>query len=297
MNSMEDRIPNISFSLRNRSKIGFDIFSLEKLIARKEKLDHSIDKPHRIDFYILLYITKGEGVHYVDFQSHPCSEGSIVLISREQVHSFDISSGLEGYVILFTDEFLSNNLIHSELKTLSGLYNYHFFSPVFHPDSVEGRVLGNIVAEMFREYYMPENSARVEILRLLLKLLLLKSDRIKQTVIPDDMNVEWLAVFNRFRNDLNENYSRTRNAAEYAGMLDISYKHLNTVCKAVTGNTVKGFIDMFIVLEAKRRLAVSDISVKELSYELGFDEPTNFLKFFKKFTCQTPVQFRKILTK
>jgi AraC-like DNA-binding protein len=56
---------------------------------------------------------------------------------------------------------------------------------------------------------------------------------------------------------------------------------LNEICKTATGNTVKQYIDNYLILESKRWLCVSDLSVKELTYQLGFDEPTNFQKFLK----------------
>ena len=77
--------------------------------------------------------------------------------------------------------------------------------------------------------------------------------------------------------------------------MDVSYKHLNEICKSVTGSTAKEVIDNLLILESKRHLAVSDISIKELSYEVGFDEPTNFVKYFKRHTQQSPAQFRKSL--
>ena len=80
------------------------------------------------------------------------------------------------------------------------------------------------------------------------------------------------------------------------GMMQLTYTHLNRIVKAVTGNTAKAFIDSFVILEAKRHLAVSDISVKELTYVMGFDEPTNFVKYFKKHTGLSPVKFKKTLT-
>ncbi|SLM29662.1 Transcriptional regulator, AraC family (fragment) [Desulfamplus magnetovallimortis] len=72
---------------------------------------------------------------------------------------------------------------------------------------------------------------------------------------------------------------------------------MNKIAKAITGNTVKSFIDNFVILEIKRQLAVSDISIKELTYLMGFEEPTNFVKYFKKHTSQSPAQFKKILKK
>lgn len=103
--------------------------------------------------------------------------------------------------------------------------------------------------------------------------------------------------FSEFRHLLAAHFFQTRNAQRYAEMMNISYTHLNKIVKSVTGSTAKSFIDKFVILEIKRRLAVSGISVKELTYLMGFDEPTNFVKYFKKHTRKSPSRFRKILTK
>ena len=80
-------------------------------------------------------------------------------------------------------------------------------------------------------------------------------------------------------------------------MMSVSYKHLNTIRKEISGFTAKQFIDNHVILEAKRYLATTDISIKELTYDMGFDEPTNFVKFFSKHTQMTPAVFKKFLKK
>ena len=200
-------------------------------------------------------------------------------------------------MILFTEEFLSRNLIHSDILSLYRLYNYHLQEPIIQPEETGTDRFKIIVNEMYWEYLLSNSFAKEEILRLLLKLLLLRAERIKRTLIPTEKNAEWFTTFSIFKNHLEKQFAQTRNASDYAKMMNISYKHLNDICKSVTGNTAKVFIDQFIILETKRRLAISDIPVKELTYALGFDEPTNFVKFFKKHTRQSPSQFKKKLTK
>jgi AraC-like DNA-binding protein len=92
-----------------------------------------------------------------------------------------------------------------------------------------------------------------------------------------------------------KNFTKTRDAKAYAADLSISYKHLNDVSKEIVNSTAKSFIDNYVILEAKRMLVSTSLSVKEIAFELGFDEPTNFLKYFKKHTSITPVDFRKTL--
>ena len=292
---MED-IPNITFSKKSRTEIEFEIFTVSGLFSRLDKIDLALDTSHRVDFYHIIYITRGSGRHFIDFNAYRYSDGSIIFISKGQVHAFDLLADVDGFVILFTEDFLSKNLIHSDIFSFYRLYNYHLHDPIIQPEETIGDGFKIIVDEMYSEYLLSNNFAKEEILRLLLKLLLLRAERIKRTLIPKEKNAEWFTTFNVFKNHLEKQFAQTRNASDYAEMMNISYKHLNEVCKSITGNTVKAFIDQFIILESKRRLAVSDIAVKELTYNLGFDEPTNFVKFFKKHTHQSPSQFKKKLT-
>ena len=91
-------------------------------------------------------------------------------------------------------------------------------------------------------------------------------------------------------------FTESRNADFYAKKMNITYKHLNVICKEVVNITAKRFIDEFVILEAKRQLINSAVKSTELAFSLGFEEPTNFIKYFKKFTGLTPNRF-KILHK
>lgn len=289
-------IPNIAFSKKSRIEIDFEIFSIRSLFSRLDRIDNELDKPHRIDFHHIVYITRGSGFHTIDFKPYRYSEGSIYFISKGQVHAFDLQSDADGYIIIFTEEFLTKNLIHADILSFFRLYNYHLQTPIIQPDETGGDVFKSIIKEMYWEYLLSNDFAKEEILRLLLKLLLLRAERINQTRVSKGKNAEWFATFTRFKNHVEQQFAQTRNASDYAKMMNISYKHLNEVCKSITGNTAKTFIDQFIILETKRQLAISDMPVKELTYILGFDEPTNFVKFFKKHTHQSPSQFKKTLT-
>ena len=230
-------IPKISFLKKIKAEIEFEILTLNSLFSRQDKLKFSLDKPHRVDFYHILYITKGTGLHYIDFRPYNFEEGSILFISKGQVHSFDVCPENDGFLILFTEVFLSKNLIHSDILSFYRLYNYHLHSPIMQPEEMGNMNLINIINEIYEEYYFSDDFAKEEILRLLLKLLLLKAERVKRTLIPQEKNSEWVIKFGVFRNRLEKYFSETRNAKEYAEMMNISYKHLNAICKSITGST------------------------------------------------------------
>lgn len=74
--------------------------------------------------------------------------------------------------------------------------------------------------------------------------------------------------------------------------MGVTYKTLNKLCKQVAHQTPKQLIDAYTILEAKRRLAIQNIQVTQLAYELGFEETTNFIRYFKKHTSMTPHLFK-----
>lgn len=102
-------------------------------------------------------------------------------------------------------------------------------------------------------------------------------------------------VFQKFNSLLKYYYTESRNASFYANKLAITYKHLNSICKELMHKTAKSIINDFIVLQAKRKLINSDIKSAQLAHFLGFEDPTNFTKYFKKLTGLTPKSFKNTL--
>ncbi|WP_136809986.1 helix-turn-helix domain-containing protein [Desulfosediminicola flagellatus] len=116
-----------------------------------------------------------------------------------------------------------------------------------------------------------------------------------RALTAENKNEEWFILFEYFKKHLVEHHTATKSVKDYALMLNISPKHLNIICKSFSGVTAKQYIDTFMVTEIKRALATSDDLVQKISDEFGFDEPTNFVKYFKKHTGQCPAQFRKTI--
>lgn len=293
---MAENIPQVFFHKPGKNKFEFEVIPLKQLFSRKSSLMQPLEQPHRVEFYQVLYITKGQGRHYIDFKPYDYFQGSLLFISAGQVHAFNIHLQTDGFLLLFTEDFLTKNMIHSDIFSFSRLYNYHLYQPDIPPMNTPETIFNPIVREIYNEYFFEDPFAKEEILRTLLKLLLLKAERIRQKLAPRGKKNESLIRFGQFRHLLSAHFAETRNAEAYAGMMNISYNHLNKIVKAVTGSTAKSFIDSFIILEIKRWLAVSDMPVKELTYRMGFDEPTNFVKYFKKHTQQSPAHFRKTMT-
>lgn len=100
-------------------------------------------------------------------------------------------------------------------------------------------------------------------------------------------------LFEDFYVLLSERLQYSRSVKYYADILQISPKKLNLITKRVYGKTAKEFIAEVLILDSIKLLIETPDSVKQISYSLGFTEPTNFNKFFKKKTSVTPQQYRE----
>ncbi|MEM6632528.1 MAG: helix-turn-helix transcriptional regulator [Bacteroidota bacterium] len=287
---MQEKIPKISFRTP-QNKLAVELVDIRELPQRIDPNDHYPNKPHRLDFFVILVVTAGRGKHYIDFQTYTLEKGDVLVISKGQIHAFDGSFSFEGYLIVFTEAFILDFFSQNTIRLVSHLYNYHVRSPLFHqvPFSIE-------TLDQIREELANESSfGKSNMIAAILTLYLLRLERTFPKPVQTFSQNRHYELFQSFRTLVERNFSQTRNGSDYANELSISYKLLNEVSKTFTQKTAKQFIDDYIILEAKRKLISTSLSVKEISYACGFEEPSNFAKFFKKHTHQTPYKFRESL--
>jgi AraC-like DNA-binding protein len=283
-------IPNISFQSVEKSK-DFECLNLTDLFARMPDIvDHNPTQPHRISFFALLLVTKGFGTHQIDLKEYDLQAGTVLKIAKGQVHAFQKNAQYEGFLMLFTEDFVVNHFSKSSINMISHLYNYHISSPICSNEAGNKIFLDQLMVEVKNE----NNYAKENIVAALLNLYLLRLEREFNDTLENN-NSNHYAIFIQFKNLVEAHYTNTRNVKDYANKLFISTKHLNQVVKAFTLNTAKHFIDDFVILETKRAMVSSNNSLKEIAYAVGFDEVTNFTKFFKKHTDLTPKEFKTLL--
>ena len=287
------KIPNLTYNQRNlKSPEGFELLYLPDLFSRSElPKDHNPFKHHRLGFYAILIITDGEVNHVVDFGVKTLKKDNCLIISKGQIHAFDQDSKYEGFLVLFTEEFIQKYMAQSTIFLINSLYNYFIGQNVFYTPKHNALFI-NILQEKINK---PLINSQANFFGAVLSVYLLELAELKQeqkVSLSPNRNAEY---FYNFRTLVEEKFAVTHDAKIFADMLSISYKHLNDICKSAVNRTAKSFIDDFVILEAKRLLVSTNLSSKEIAYELGFDEPTNFLKYFKRHTNYTPLEFRKIL--
>ena len=266
---------------------GFEIITLDKLLGKYDLTSHYMTKPHRIKFYNILYFTSGDDYHYVDFKKYQVKKGSLIFLNKDQIHSFSKTANYKGYIILFTDKFLSRNLINIQKVFYNILSKPYILDNCFEE-------FETIFKQLINEYEDTNNLFKEKIFVSLFNYLILKSEKLLSNEINDNQNEKYLTIFEEFTNLLHENYQLSRNVNFYAEKLSISPKHLNTLCRKFLNLSAKNTIDNFVVLEAKREL-ISNSPIKEIAYKLSFLETTNFVKYFKKQTNISPSKFKEQL--
>lgn len=290
---MQKDIPHIDFESKKPDNSGIEIIKIEDLDKRKEDADdHHPEKAHQVSFNMIVFYTAGESKHLVDFVWHPVKKNTIIHISKGQVNAFQFTPELKGYILLFTEAYLKKQINTLPKNEIGRLFNAQLFSPIIQaPADSNVEKYFRLFDEEYtndQESYNQDNTYSA-----LHTIIFSKLERLKQYQTFHLKHSDKLNTFLSFKSLLSANFNKSRNADFYAEKLNMTYKHLNTICKEIVTITAKQFIDQFLVLEAKRLLINSEIKSTELAYSLGFEEPTNFVKYFKKHTGFTPNQFKK----
>lgn len=291
---MKKEVQKIFF---NRFKsLDVEVVNFNQLTEKLNNSNHNPYAAHRIEFYCIVIVTKNSYTHFIDFKSYKLVEGSAIFVDKSQVHNFTKELQVsEGVCIIFSSLFMEKNYLSIDRIKLNRLFNYHIESPIIHQRDMGTDNFVGIANQLYDEYTFQNEFAKSEMLRTLLHVLLLKAERAKDIKATRGLKLHWLEIFGAFKNTLEEEYVTTRNSKVYASKLLISYKFLNDVVKKLTGKTVKAFIDDFVTVEIKRYLVSTSLSIKEISFKTGFDEPANMIKFFKKNSQMTPLKFRQQL--
>ena len=283
-------IPKISFNHKKANDAGFEIIDLQSLYKRTD-IEHSPAKPHRINFFDLIYIEEGSGTHLIDFVEHRFEPGSMIMVQREQVHAFDFSSRPKGKIILFTQEFLDKVHANMRLPSFTPTHLDYQYQPVAVLDKETNQSCHSLIEEIVKEMQHPDCDPLI--VMYLFSSLSLMLHRIRPESRQDKLSKEQNIKFARFFGLLEANFSKIRDANWYADQIHTTYKTLNMLCKLATNLTAKQLIDSYTILETKRRLVVSTTTTQQLAYDLGFEDASNFVKYFKKNTQLTPSQFQK----
>lgn len=247
--------------------------------------------PHRKDFYLFAFITSGSSRHWIDMVPYTLKPGRLYFSSPQQV--FLKEEGIfEATAICFTQAFLDmeDAAFFNQLPIIQNRYNGHEL--VLSPEDIAftSDICGKLLEE-FENGHGWRNSMLLSYLRILLiHLSRFYSEQFTADGISADRD-----LLNRFKALVGEHFTESHDVAAYAGMLNLSAGHLGDLIKKQSGKTPIGHIHDRLLLEAKRMLFHTDSSMKEIAFELGFEEASYFNRFFKRLTAVTPLAYRSAI--
>jgi len=282
---------HIKFKNKQNPQARFDLIRLEEVFTRKG-MDHTPFELHLVEFYLIILIEEGEGLHTIDFNQYPYSPGSLLTIRKDQIHKFHPNAKARGMMMLFTDEFLVSYLEKLEaLKSLQ-LFNEILGTQKLQLDEAELHDIQSLIQRIQAEYFNINDSYSLGIIRSELHILLAKLYRLKSQIGQLAADRKYLSQFIQFQQLVEQHAFSHTQVQTYAKMLGLSTKTLNNITQAIVHKSAKAFIDDICITQIKRLLINTALSVKEIAYTSGFEESTNFYKYFKRKTGLTPEQFK-----
>ena len=276
-------------------KLQFEIYSLNDYLTKNKG---HIEKPHIHSFYQIIWFTKGNGKHFVDFNEFVASTNKIFFISKNQIHYFDNYSSYEGVIIHFNESFLMDNENDIDIFLKYNIFNDFESDPVFTIPTVAIENFTLLVSNLKKEISTPDKFAHKDFLKHLLKLFLISIQRLgkrnnyKNPSFNNQKNITQL----KFRQALELNFKNIHTVKEYAYLLNISTKTLTNHITEIALKTPLEIINDRIILEAKRLLSHSSLNINEIGFQLGYEDPSYFVKFFKRQTKKSPSDFRKVIS-
>lgn len=263
---------------------GIMVISLERALA----LDPYRLAPHSHEFFQVFHLTRSSKLMH-DFRSHRISGESMFFVRPGQVHAVVPEAGVEGSIISFTREFFD----HQACGSTGLLLEFPLFYatdgiPWIHVPAAAANSLATILRQMHEEFDAPRPGVN-EMLRALLAILLIQSSRFhRDSGRKDRTSVRVRAFYLLVENHFHEWQAVTPFARE----MGITTNHLNDLIRDATGMPAGEHLRRRRLLDAKRLLLHSDLTVAEIAYRVGFKDPSYFSRFFSRYERQSPHSFR-----
>lgn len=263
-------------------KVSLSSIRIEKL---EERIRPGVPFPHKHDFFQIMLVTSGSGLHQIDFEKHKVIPNQMFLMKPGQMHSWALSKNVKGFIVEFNHQ--SMNAIKDSSKLIDDFSNspdaYSFTNRKNFKEIV--RLTEMMIHEFETKREMHDLSLQGYLASFLILIIRSYQAHLKQH--------KTLSVLEKFKDLLEKNFKQVHAVEFYARELKTSPKALTMQFSRSLGKPPSQLIQDRILLEAKRFLAFSHLSIAEIGYELGFEDANYFSRFFRKHMKKTPAQFRK----
>lgn len=261
----------------------FSIRSISDLLSGKDM----VQPLHRHDFFHILVLEKGKGLHTIDFKKYDVKDKSVFLIRPGQAHSLELKADCSGYMIQLTADFYSSDDKNNSSFLRKAAYQNHYALE----ENKFKKVLP-VLAYIFEEY-KNQTDSYTEIIKANLNILFVELIREQNKDSKEPSNSYAQERLEEFMELLETHILTHKQASSYAEMLHLTSYQLNAITKTLVNKTASELITEAILLESKRYLLATTHQVNQIAGYMGYQDVSYFIRFFKKHTGFSPETFRQ----
>ncbi|MDR1402912.1 MAG: AraC family transcriptional regulator [Tannerellaceae bacterium] len=245
---------------------------------------------HTLSYFDVTFITKGNGCFSIDEKPYALHPEDVVFSKPGEIRSWSKTDMLQGYALIFEEEFLLSFFNDSSFIQNLSYFNRERLSAKINITPIQARIyslLQNIRTEITNEQSKDKHILRA----LLYEMLALLNREYEKSHVPLEEKFENRHIDNFIT--LVDTYFKVHHTIKfYAGELCITPNYLNEIVQKSIGTSSKGYIQHKIIQESKRLLSYTNLSVSEIARDLNFENLSYFIRLFRKLTRFTPLQYR-----
>jgi len=265
-------IRHISATVKEPAFTGsFTIRKVGQLLSGKDM----VQELHRHSFFYVLVLEKGAGEHSIDFTSYPVTNYTVFFMRPGQVHQLMLKKESTGYLMEFSPDFYSPSRVAANAAGSGKLMP--ILNTIFQEYSDKQERYLDVIKSSLDIFF-------IELLRAL------PQHPSKGVSEYTQQRLEELLAQIEHHNPANKQVSY------YAEKLHLTTYQLNAITKASLGKTCSEVINDHVILEAKRHLLATSSQINQIAWQLGYEDVSYFIRFFKKHTGYSPEAFRHNFT-
>jgi AraC family transcriptional regulator, transcriptional activator of pobA len=250
------------------------------------------DHVQRHNYYSLVWLKKGSGKVKANFYEYEVQPGSLFSFAPYEPFMFSGGETLSGIAIQFHPDFFCIHKHQAEVACNGVLFNNIYQPPFVMVSDATASTFNMLIGQMSAEMQQ-QQLAQYELLVSYLKIFLITASRLKTEQQPEAVSaLKEPFILQKLKDAIEENFKTIHSPAGYAGMLYLSPKALAKITKAHFNKTLSDLISERIIIEAKRELYLTNKNIKEIAYELGYEDEYYFSRFFKVNTDVSPQMYR-----
>lgn len=270
--------------------VEMDFVHVEPIRDRSGEHDWIIRAHSHPDHVQILLVEQGGGEIVIEARRYSIPRTSLIIVPAAMVHEIRFDPGTDGVVITAASAYLAE-VSQGDLRMAALVQE-----PQVHPldrGPVSAEATGDAFHWLLREYGWPAPGRRVAIkahlLRVLVAAMRMRSVETARASTAGDRDYDLLS---RYKELLDRDFRAEKAMEHYAGLLGISPQRLNKACKQRAGKTASELLHERVVIEAKRFLVYTELTVAEIGYELGYEDPAYFSRFFSQRVGAPPGAYR-----